>query len=458
MSANTKTAKKSVDMTQGPILKKVIMFALPLMLGNLLQLLYNAADLIVVGRFAGSNATASVGSTAAINGLIVNFCIGISVGASVIVSRYFGAKNKEGVHRSVHTAMALSFVAGIVSMVLGLIFTRPLLTLMGTPEGPVLEGAVLYMKINFLGVPASMVYNFGASILRAVGDSKRPLYILSAAGIINVILNLVFVICFHLDVAGVAIATSVANYVSAIAVLVFLSKTNEMYKLCMKKIRFYKEQAIDSLKIGVPAGIQSSVFSLANSVIQSAVNSFGAVAMAGNAAAGNIEGFVYTAMNAFYQATLTSVSQNYGAKQEKRIYKTIWVCIIAVVVVGFALGLLSVIFAEQLLGIYITDSPEAIDFGTTRMLYMGLPYFLCGIMEVMAGVLRGTGHSNLGMVNSLLGACGMRILWVTLVLPLNHIPEILFLCWPISWIVVIAMHAIGFLVVRKHTMLIMRTQ
>ena len=455
---SAKTAKKSIDMTQGSILKKVLLFALPLMLGNLLQLLYNAADLIVVGRFAGSNATASVGSTAAISGLIVNFCIGISVGASVIVSRFFGAKNSQGVHRSVHTAMALSVVAGLVAMTLGLIFTRPLLTLMGTPKGAVLEGATLYMRIFFLGVPASMVYNFGASILRAVGDSKRPLYILSVSGIINVALNLVIVIVFHLGVAGVAIATAVSHYVSAAAVVFFLVKTSEMYKLNLKKIRFYKEELTDSLKIGIPAGVQSSVFSLANSVIQSAVNSFGAVAMAGNAAAGNIEGFVYTAMNAFYQATLTSTSQNYGAKQEKRIYRTMKVCLLAVTVTGLVLGALSVIFAKPLLGIYITDSQDAIDFGVTRMLYMGLPYFLCGIMEVMAGVLRGTGHSNLGMVNSLLGACGMRILWVTLVLPLKHIPEVLFLCWPISWIVVIAMHTIGFLVVRKHTMLTMRTQ
>ncbi len=455
MSANV---KKSIDMTQGSILSKVLLFALPLMLGNLLQLLYNAADLIVVGRFAGSSATASVGATSAISGLIVNFCVGISVGASVLVSRYFGAKNAEKVHRSVHTAIALSFVAGIVAMALGLIFSRPLLTLMGTPKGKVLEGAVLYMRICFMGVPATMVYNFGASILRAIGDTKRPLYILSVSGIVNVILNLVLVICFHLGVAGVAIATAVSNYISAVAVLCCLSKTKESHKLYFKKIRFYKTEVIDALTIGIPAGIQSSVFAIANSTIQSAVNSFGADSMAGNAAAGNIEGFVYTAMNAFYQATLTSVSQNYGAKQEKRIYKTIKVCLIAVIVTGLVLGVLSVVFAKPLLGIYITDSDKAIDYGVTRMMYMGLPYFLCGIMEVMAGVLRGTGHSNLSMVNSLLGACGLRVLWVSCVLPLNHTPEMLFLCWPISWIAVIAMHTIGFLVVRKHTMLTMRTQ
>ncbi len=457
MSANVKK-KNSIDMTNGPMLGNIIKFVIPLILGNMLQLLYNAADLIVVGRFAGSNATAAVGATGSINTLFVNLCIGLSIGASVIVSRRIGAKDDVGTHRGVHTAMGLGAVSGLVGMVLGILFSKPLLVLFGTPAGEVLDGATLYMRIFFIGLPASMVYNFGAAIMRAAGDTKRPLYILSASGIVNVILNLVFVIAFHMGVAGVAIATSVANYISSIAVIVCLSRTHEVYRLNIKKIRFYKAELVETLKIGVPASIQSSVFSIANMVIQGAINSFGAEAMAGSAAASNIEGFTYTAMNAFYQAALTSVSQNYGAKNEKRIYKTMWICVASVVVVGFSIGLITTIFATPLLRIYITDSKEAIDFGTIKIYYLGLPYFLCGIMEVLAGALRGIGHSNMGMVNSIIGACGLRILWVQFMLPLSHTPQNLFVCWPISWIAVIIAHIICFMVVRKHSMLAMRNQ
>lgn len=457
MSANVKK-KNSIDMTNGPMLGNIIKFVIPLILGNMLQLLYNAADLIVVGRFAGSNATAAVGATGSINTLFVNLCIGLSIGASVIVSRRIGAKDDVGTHRGVHTAMGLGAVSGLVGMVLGILFSKPLLVLFGTPAGEVLDGATLYMRIFFLGLPASMVYNFGAAIMRAAGDTKRPLYILSASGIVNVILNLVFVIAFHMGVAGVAIATSVANYISSIAVVVCLSRTHEAYRLNIKKIRFYKAELVETLKIGVPASIQSSVFSIANMVIQGAINSFGAEAMAGSAAASNIEGFTYTAMNAFYQAALTSVSQNYGAKNEKRIYRTMWICVASVVVVGFSIGLITTIFATPLLRIYITDSKEAIDFGIMKIYYLGLPYFLCGIMEVLAGALRGIGHSNIGMVNSIIGACGLRILWVQFMLPLSHTPQNLFVCWPISWIAVIIAHIICFMVVRKHSMLAMRNQ
>ena len=457
MSANVKK-KNSIDMTKGPMLGNIIKFVIPLILGNMLQLLYNAADLIVVGRFAGSNATASVGATGSINTLFVTLCIGLSVGASVIVSRRIGAKDDEGTHRSVHTAMGLGIVSGVIGMLLGILLARPLLVLFGTPEGEVLDGAILYMCIFCIGLPASMVYNFGAAIMRAAGDTKRPLYILSAAGIVNVILNLRFVICFQMGVAGVAIATAVSNYVSAIVVVICLCRTNEAYKLNIKEIRFYKEELVESLKIGVPASIQSSMFSISNMVIQGAINSFGAQAMAGSAAASNIEGFTYTAMNAFYQATLTSVSQNYGAKNEKRIYRTIWICIASVVVVGFSIGLITAIFAKPLLHIYITDSAEAIEFGIIKIYYLGLPYFLCGIMEILAGALRGIGHSNMGMVNSIIGACGLRVLWVQFILPLSHTPAMLFLCWPVSWVVVIALYVICFLIVRKSSMHTMRGQ
>lgn len=448
--------KFGINMCEGSIFKNIILFALPLMASSLLQLLYNAADVIVVGRFAGSNAIASVGATGSLCSLIVQFFIGCSVGASVLVSKKYGAQDYEGVYKGVHTSMLLSFILGFVVMVVGILLSKPLLVLMGTPEGPVLDGAVLYMQIYFVGMFASFVYNFGAAVLRAVGDTKRPLYILALTGIVNVVLNLILVCYFHLDVAGVAIATAVANLLSALAVIYTLCGSEGIYKLHLKELKIYKEELKAILKIGLPAGIQGSVFGLSNTMIQSAINSFGSVAIAGSAAGANIEGFVYVGMNAFYQACLTSVSQNYGAKSEKRVKKSISISLICATVTGMVLGGLTAIFARPLLGIYITDSPEAIEHGVIRILYTGLPYFMCGIMEVLAGSLRGLGYSGTSTVNSLIGACGLRILWVWFVLPLHRTQEMLFLCWPVTWIVVITMHGVCLAVVKKKAMERMR--
>ncbi|MBR3932931.1 MAG: MATE family efflux transporter [Clostridia bacterium] len=447
-------AKKTrvVDMVNGSIFKSVVYFVVPLILGNILQLLYNAADIIVVSRFAGSDAMASVGATGSLSALIISMFIGLSVGASVIVSRCYGARDSKGVFRAVHTSVLLGVVSGIVAMLVGVIFSKTFLSWMGTPKGKVLDGAVTYMKIYFIAVPASLLYNFGAAILRAIGDTKRPLYILAFSGMVNVILNLVLVIEFHLDVAGVAIATAVSNYISAIAVIFILVRADGVYRLVIKELRFYKKELAEILKVGLPAGIQSSVFSISNTLIQSAVNSFKAAAIAGAAAAANIEGFVYTAMNAFYQAAITGVSQNYGAKKEDGIHKSFRVCVASVTVVGLALGVLTTVFARPLLSIYITDSEAAIKFGIIRIIYAGLPYFLCGIMEVQAGLLRGIGYSTAAMVNSLVGACGLRVIWVTFILPLHRSPEMLFLCWPISWVVVIIMHAVYYMCVKKKAM------
>ncbi len=442
-------AKYELDMCKGSIFKNIIRFAFPLMLANILQLLYNAADLVVVSRWVGNEAMASVGSTGALTNLLINVFVGLSLGAGVVVSRRYGAQNNEGLYRAVHTSMLLGLIAGGVSLIAGQIFSKPLLVLMGTPEGKVLDGAALYMRIIFIGTPAVMVYNFGAAVMRAVGDTKRPLYILAISGAANVALNLILVIGFGMGVEGVAIATAVSNYISMFMVLYALVGANSSYRLHLKELKIYKEEFKEMVKIGLPAGLQGSVFSLSNTVVQSAVNSFGAVAMSGSAAGANIEGFVYTAMNSFYQAVVTSVSQNYGAKQEKRIYKSMWVSLMFVVAVGALLGGFSVLFAEELLGIYITDSAEAIAFGKIRMLITGLPYFLCGVMEVLTGTLRGLGYSTITAINSLLGACGFRILWVFVILPMNRLPETLFLCWPISWGIVVIMHLICFLIVRK---------
>ncbi len=442
----------AIDMVNGSIFKNIIAFVVPLILGNFLQLLYNAADIIVVSRFAGSEAMASVGSTGSLNALIIGIFIGLSVGASVVVSRAIGARDYAAIHRTVHTSMFLSVILGFAAMILGLLISKPLLELMGTPEGKVLDGAVTYMKIYFLGMPASLIYNFGASILRAVGDTRRPLYILSFSGIVNVVLNLVFVVGFHIDVAGVAVATTISNVISALAIVIVLVRSEAAYKLDLKSLKLYKKELIEVIKVGLPAGIQGSVFSLSNTLIQSAVNGFGAVAVAGNSAATNIEGFIYTAMNAFYQATITAVSQNYGAKEEKRVRSSMVISVAFVSAVGIFMGVTAVLFSRQLLSIYIVDSKEAIEFAVTRMLYSSLPYFLCGIMEVQAGMLRGLGYSAAAMINSIIGACGLRVCWVLFVLPLNHTPEVLFLCWPISWMVVILMHGSYYLFIKKKAM------
>ncbi|MBO7288785.1 MAG: MATE family efflux transporter [Clostridia bacterium] len=447
-----------IDMVNGSVFKSVVAFVVPLILGNVLQLLYNAADIIVVSRFAGSDAMASVGATGSLSALIVSLFIGLTAGAGVVVSRYHGARDGMGVHKAVHTSISIGIVAGLVASAVGIIFSSYLLKLMGTPEGKVLNGAVLYMKIYFMGVPASLVYNFGASILRAIGDTRRPLYILAFSGMVNVILNLVFVIGFNMSVEGVAIATAVSNYISAISVIFILVRAEGAHHLNFKELRFHKKELADIVKIGLPAGIQSSLFSVANTIIQSSVNSFGTASIAGSAAAGNIEGFVYTAMNAFYQAAITGVSQNYGAKNKDGVRKTVRVCSASVAAVGFVLGLVTTIFARPLLSIYITDSKEAIDYGVIRMVVSGLPYFLCGIMEVQAGLLRGLGYSTTAMVNSLIGACGFRIFWIIFILPIWHTTFVLFLCWPISWILVIVMHFVCYKAVKNKAYLRMNEQ
>lgn len=446
-----------IDMSKGSILKNMLLFAIPLMLSNILQLLYNAADTIVVGRWGGPDSLAAVGATSTLTVLLTNLFIGLSVGGSVAVSKKYGAGDLYGLHKTAHTTVTFGIVSGLVSMCVGQILCRPILQLMGTPDD-VINLSVLYMRIIFIGVPAQMVYNFGAAILRSVGDTRRPLYILSATGIVNVVLNLILVIGFHMDVAGVAIATAVAHYLSAAAVMYSLMYSDTPYRINLKKLRLYKEEAKEIVAVGLPAGLQSAVFSLSNLVVQSAVNSFGTATMAGRAAASNIESFVYTSMNSFYQATLTCVGQNYGAKQEKRIYKTIGIGLLCATVAGLGLGLLVYIFAEFLLGFYIVDSPKAIEQGVVYISMCGLPYFMCGIMEVLTGALRGLGHSKTPAVCSLFGACGFRLLWVFAVLPYNRTTWFLYLCWPISWLLVIIMHTITFFAVRKKSMIKMMEQ
>ncbi len=427
--------KHSQSMLQGPLLPSIISYTVPIILTSLLQLLFNAADLVVVGRFCGSVSVAAVGATGAITNLVINLFLGFSVGAGVTVAHGLGAREDQAVHRTVHTALPTALVGGAVLTVVGIFLAEDLLQMMATPES-VLPLSTVYMKIYFGGMVFNMVYNFCASILRAAGDTKSPLVFLTLAGVINVVLNLVFVTVFHMNVAGVALATTVSQGVSAVLVVITLMRRTDSCRLSLRKMRFYKSQLLKIIRIGLPAGIQSSLFSISNVLIQSSINSFGEVVMSGNAAAGNIEGFVYVTMNAFHQTTVNFVGQNVGAHQYARAKKTLFTCLACVTVAGLATCLTAYAFAPQLLSIYITDSPEAISYGVLRMSVVCLTYCLCGLMDTTTGALRGMGASLVPMVISVLGVCGIRLGWIFTVfqIPRFHNPLWLYISYPVSWI------------------------
>ena len=433
-----------IDMCHGPLFGKIIRFSIPLMLSGILQLLFNAADIIVVGRYAGSDALAAVGSTGALINLLTNMFIGFSVGANVLVARYYGAGKPDEVSDTVHTSVMLSIIGGVLLAVIGIIFAAPLLELMGTPEN-VLPLAALYVRIYFAGMPVILLYNYGSAILRAIGDTKRPLYYLAVAGVLNIILNLIFVIVFQLSVAGVALATIISQTLSAVLVIRCLMHTEGGCHLDLRRLKIHSHKLWKILQLGLPAGLQGSIFSLSNVLIQSSVNSFGAIAMAGNSSAANIEGFTYVAMNAFYQAAITFVSQNMGAMEFKRIKRIAWQCLACVTVTGLLLGNLSFFFGHQLLGIY-SDEAEVIQYGIYRMEVIATTYFLCGIMDVCVGCLRGIGYSFLPMVVSLLGACGFRILWIFTIFRGHHDLHTLYISYPISWAITASVHIICFLI------------
>ena len=427
-----------VDMLNGPILPRVLEFSLPLMLSGMLQLLYNAADIVVVGRFAGPQALAAVGSTGALISLIVNAFFGLSVGASVAIARYYGGGRYEDVRQAVHSSMALAIISGLFVTVVGLLFSEQMLHLMDSPAD-VLPLAAKYLKIYFLGATANLVYNFGAGILRAIGDTKRPLYYLTISGLVNVVLNLILVIFFHMDVAGVAIATVTSQVLSALLVVICLVRADGCFRLDLRQLRMHADKLRDIVQIGLPAGMQSVLFSISNVLIQSSVNSFGSTVMAGNSAAGNIEGFVYTAMNCFASTCMTFTSQNLGAGKLKRIDPILWACSGSLTTLAIILGFSARFFAEPLLGIYTTD-PEVVAMGAIRMTYICLPYFLCGLMDTMAGHLRGLGSGIPPMIISLAGACGFRILWICTIFAAKPNLHVLYVSYPISWGITALVH------------------
>lgn len=437
--------KYEIDMCNGSLFKKILIFYIPLMLSGVLQLLFNAADIVVVGRFAGSHALAAVGSTSALINLLVNLFIGLSVGANVLVARFYGAGLKRDLSEMVHTAIMTSLVAGCFLAVVGIFVARPALQLMGTPAD-VIDHSVLYMQIYFAGMPVMMAYNFGAAVLRAVGDTKRPLYYLLIAGVINVILNLICVIIFHMGVAGVAIPTVISQAVSAWLVLRCLIHTDSDYRLDLKQLRIVPEKMWKMVQIGIPAGLQGALFSISNVLIQSSVNSFGSIAMAGNTAASNIEGFIYTSMNALYQTSISFTGQNYGAHNYKRIGRILVICEGLVILVGLVMGNTAYLFGDTLLRLYTTEA-EVISYGMLRLSFIASTYALCGMMDVIVGSLRGIGYSLMPMFVSLTGACLFRVVWIYTVFQRNHQLETLYISYPISWTLTFAVHLICFLIV-----------
>lgn len=440
-------AHRTMDMTEGPLLTKVLFFSLPIMLSGILQLLFNAADTIVVGRFAGNEALAAVGSVGSLNNMIISLFVGLSIGVNVLVARFTGAKDAERVSETVHTAVLLSIVGGAVLAVVGFVAARPLLEIMGSPED-VIDLAELYIRIIFIGMPVQMLYNFCAAVLRAVGDTKRPLYFLTIAGVINAGLNLVFVIGFKMSVAGVALATIISQAVSAVLVTRSLMLMDGPTRLHLNRLSIKPHIMRMIIQIGLPAGIQSCMFSLSNVVIQSSVNSFGSIVIAGNAAGSNVGNFVYQAMNTFQQAVTCFAGQNIGARKPRRVLTSMYVSLFWALSFGIVFGALSCVFGTQLLSLYSAD-PAVIQVGLNRMYIVCGPYFLCGIMDVMTGVLRGIGYSLLPMIVSLMGACVLRVVWIYTVFRLDHRPEVLYISYPISWIVTAGVHFVCFMVVYK---------
>lgn len=445
MLQKKKERNYTMNMCEGPLLGKILIFALPLMLSSILQLLFNAADVIVVGNFAGSESLAAVGSTGSLINLLTNLFVGLSVGVNVTVAHFMGAGEKKRIEKTVHTAILLALMSGIFLAAAGILSVKTLLVWMSSPED-VIGLAELYLRIYFLGMPAVMLYNFGSAVLRAAGDTKRPLYYLSFAGVVNVILNLIFVIGFDMGVAGVGTATVASQYISGLLVLRCLMQEKGCLRLRLKELRIHWEVLGQLLGIGLPAGIQGTIFSLSNVVIQSSINSFGSTVMAGSAAAANLEGFVYVAMNAFYQTALTFIGQNFGAGKKERITKILLLCQGLVILCGLVLGNGAYLFGTKLLAIYSQD-PVVIAAGMKRMFFICCFYFLCGIMDVMVGALRGIGYSVMPMIVSLLGACGLRLLWIATVFAGIHTQEALYLSYPVSWFLTASVHFLCYLIV-----------
>lgn len=442
-----KKNKYEIDMCNGTIMDKLISFSLPLMLSSILQLMFNAVDIIVVGRFSGSQALAAVGSTTALINIFTNLFIGISLGANVLAARYYAAGRDKEMSEAVHTAITLALISGILMAFVGFGAARGALGIMDTP-GDVIGQATLYMRIYFLGMPFFMLYNYGAAILRAVGDTKRPLVFLAVAGMANVALDLLLVIVIPLGVAGVAVGTVTSQMISCILVLRCLYKSEGSYQIRFSRLTIKGVYLKRIFQVGIPAGIQSTVINFSNALLQSSVNSFGSTAMAGYTAANNILSFLYVSVNAVTQACMSFTSQNYSVGKQKRMDRVLLDCMVLSAGVAGVLGVGAYVFGSQILKIY-TSEPDVIQCGLEILAITTVPYFLCGIMDLLPGALRGMGRSAVPMVLSVIGTVGIRILWVYVFFPQHRSLYFLFISYPGSWIVTIAMQAVCFIFVRK---------
>lgn len=439
--------KYEKDLTSGCIWKKILLFALPLMLSSVLQLLYNACDIVVIGRFRDHTALSAISSTSSLINLITNLFIGLSVGSNIIMAKCYGQNDKDKAQKVVSTSIIISLISGVILAIFGVVFAKQLLLLMGSPSD-VIDLATIYLQIFFVGMPFNLLYNFGSSILRASGDTKRPLYFLLISGLFNVGANLLFVIVFNMSTDGVALATIISQFISAILILITLLKEKGFCHLSLKELKIDKNVLLEIAKVGLPAGLQGTIFSISNVIIQSSVNFFGSYVMAGNGAAANLEGFIYVCMNAFYQASITFTSQNYGAKKYDNIPKILKYNLYLVVLFGGILGITAYLSSGFLLNIYTTD-PDVIKIGTIRMGIICVPYFLCGMMDVVVGSLRGLGKSTTPMIVSLLGVCGLRILWIFTIFRSNMNLGLLYVSYPISWIITFMILIICFVYLYK---------
>ena len=436
-----------MNMTEGSLLKKLIVYAIPVMLSGMLQLLFNAVDVIVVGKFVGETALAAVGACGATINLFIGLFMGLSVGANVLVSRYYGGGRYKEMNETLHTSLILSIAFGVLVALVAFFLAVPVLKLLKTPDD-VIDQAAVYLKIYVLGAPVILLYNFGAACLRGVGDTERPLNYLLIGGVANVVFNLFFVIVVKIGVAGVAIGTVISNLLAGILVVRCLLHNDGSLKMNWKELRITKDKLAGILRIGLPSGLQGTVFSLSNMVIQSSINSFGSIAMAGNTAASNIEGFVYNAMNSMYQSNLSFTAQNVGAQKFDRVWKTLGLSAMLVTVIGLILGIGGYFAGPVLLRLY-TDSPEAIEKGRIRMMYVCLPYFTCGLMDTLVGSLRGIGASIVPMIVSLTGCCVFRLIWIYTVFAHYHTLNTLYIVYPISWIITAITHFICFIILFK---------
>lgn len=438
---------KQIDIINGPIFSRILLLTIPIMLSGLLQLAFNAADIIVVGKYSGHLALAAVGSTSSSINLIVSLFMGISVGASIVIGRYYGARELEKTNTAIKTAFSFALIAGFILLFAGLFLARPLLELLNSPKD-VIDLATQYMRIYFLAMPALMIYNFGSAILRVLGDSKRPLYYLIIAGIVNVLLNLVLVIGFNMSVKGVAIATALSYYVSATLIILSLINAQDFTRLDLNGLKINKSIFLEMLRLGIPAAFQGIIFSISNVLIQSSINQFSDLVVAGNSAAANLEGFAYIAMSAVYQATLAFVSQNYGAKKYDRINKILIRCIFLVTCIGLIIGNFLFFFGSSLLRLY-TDQDIVVEYGLNRLLLISSLYFLCGIMDVIVGAIRGLGYSLLPMFTSIVGICIFRSMWVFTVFKIYFTPISLYISYPVSWLITGIANFICYVVIKR---------